>query len=229
MTMVAETRKADGAARAAERARIRPLIEGRTSIPKENIARTLEEVALPHLDAAYNLARWLTGNPKHAEDVVREGYLSARRLFAGFRSGDGRTWLLTIVRDTCHAWLEQNRPLTISEACDDNNSEVQDSSLDSHASLLQDTNRQLFTQALEDLPIPLRELLILRELEDLSYKQIADVTGLPVDTVMSRLSRARERLRQSLVFLVNRTLRQEKKVNSTINILAKLDGASPTQ
>ena len=180
-------------------------------MPKENIARTFEDAALPHLNAAYNLARWLTGNAKDAEDVVQQAYQRAQRLFAGLRGGDGRIWLLTIVRATCCARLKQKGPLTVS-MIDENNSAVQDSSLEPQAPLLPDANRQLFTKALEELPTAFRELVVLRELEVLSYKQIAEVAGLPLDTVISSLSTARERLRQSLAVLARSTLQQETRV-----------------
>ena len=129
----------------------------------------------------------------------------------GLSGGDGRIWLLVIVRDTCCARLKQNGPPKISMAFDENNTEVQDSSLNPHASLLADANRQLLTQALEELPIPFRELVVLRELEGLSYKQIADITGLPLDGVTSNLSRARQRLRHSLSVVVNNTLPKENR------------------
>jgi RNA polymerase sigma-70 factor, ECF subfamily len=180
-------------------------------MPKENIARTFEDAALPHIDAAYNLARWLTGNAKDAEDVVQQAYQRARRLFAGLRGRDGRIWLLTIVRATCCARFKQKGPLTVSMV-DENNSAVQDSSLNPQAPLIPDPNRQLFTKALEELPAAFRELVVLRELEALSYKQIAEVTGLPLEMVLSSLSKAREQLRQSLAGLAGSTLRQETRV-----------------
>jgi RNA polymerase sigma-70 factor (ECF subfamily) len=212
MTKLAEASKADRPASAGERARARTLIEGGTYMPKQNITRTLEGDVLPHLDAAYNLARWLTRNAQDAEDVVQEACLRARRCFAGFRGGNGRTWLLTIVRGTCYSWLKQNRPLKTAMASEENNWEAQNSSLNPEASPFRDANRQQFTQALEGLPIQFRELLVLREMEDLSYKQIADVTDLPLATVMLNISGARERLRQSLAVVANSTLRQEQRV-----------------
>jgi RNA polymerase sigma-70 factor, ECF subfamily len=187
-------------------------------MPKQNIARTFEDAVLPHLDAAYNLARWLTGNVKDAEDVVQEAYQRAQRLFAGLCGGDGRIWLLTIVRDTCCARLKQNGPLEISMAFDENNAEEQDSSMNPHASLLPDANRQLLTQALGELPVRFRELVVLCELEDLSNKQIADVTGLPLDAVISNLTRARKRLRQSLRVVVNNTLPKENRAIEQVQL-----------
>jgi RNA polymerase sigma-70 factor (ECF subfamily) len=212
MITAAQISKAGGSGSAAENARITPeLTERRLLTPEENIAPTFEDAVLPHLDAAYNLARWLTRNTQDAEDVVQEASLRALRFFAGFRGGDVRAWLLTIVRNTCYTWLKQNRPLTTAAEFDENNYEVQNSSVDPEALLFQDADRQLLTRALEELPLKFREVLVLRELEDLSYKQIAEVTGLPVGTVMSSLSRARERLRQSLTALANNVPRQEKR------------------
>jgi len=176
-------------------------------MPKENIARTLEEAVLPHLDAAYNLARWLTRSAQGAEDVVQEACLRARQCFPGLCGGDGRSWLLTIVRDMCYSWLKQDRPLKTAVAPDERSWDVQNSSLSPEASPLLDA-RQQFTQALEELPIQFRELVVLREMEELSYKQIADVTDLPLATVMSNISDAREQLRQYLVTIANNTLRQ---------------------
>jgi len=128
------------------------------------------------------------------------------------RAGDSRTWLLTIVRDTCHTWLKQNRKLKTGVAFDENGSRAQDGFPNTPASRVRGANRQPFTQALEELPIPFREVLVLRELENLSYNQIADVTGVSLDAVISTLSRARERLRQALTILVDNTLRQEDRV-----------------
>jgi RNA polymerase sigma-70 factor (ECF subfamily) len=187
-------------------------------MPKEYIARTFEDVALPHLDAAYNLARWLTGNAKDAEDVVQEAYQRAQRVFAGLRGGDGRIWLLTIVRATCCARLKQNVPLTMSVVFDENNCEAQDNSLNAQASLLPDADRQLLTQALDELPTLFRELVVLRELESLSYKQIADITGLSLDAVMSILSRARKRLRQSLSVVTSNALPKENGVVEQVQV-----------
>jgi RNA polymerase sigma-70 factor (ECF subfamily) len=170
-----------------------------------NTARRFEAMAAPHLDAAYNLARWLTHNPTDADDVVQEAYLRAFRYFEGFRGGDGRAWLLAIVRNSCYSWLRRNRPEQAAMEYDDEIASLQRMSdpaeLAMHASdpeqlLLRADNQQQLEAALRQLPAEQREVLVLRELEDLSYKEIAGITELPIGTVMSRLSRARLNLRR---------------------------------
>jgi RNA polymerase sigma factor (sigma-70 family) len=158
-----------------------------------------EQVILPHLDSAYNLARWLTGNDHDAEDVVQDAYLRAVKFFEGFRGGDARPWLLTIVRHACCDWLQRNRsqqPLTVFD--EELHSDGGDS-LDPAQLLLRQQDCEMLRQALGELPVEFREVLVLRELEGLSYKEIGAVTNLPPGTVMSRLARARERLRHCLV------------------------------
>ena len=157
-----------------------------------------EEMALPHMEAAYNLARWLTGNDHDAEDVVQESYLRALKFFAGFRGENGRPWLLTIVRNTCYTWLRQNR---MGELTTDIEEEVQladTTSVDPEAILLAAARAESVQRALQELPIEFREIVILRELEGLSYKEIAEIAAIPVGTVMSRLARARSRLQKLL-------------------------------
>jgi len=158
-----------------------------------------EQAALPHLDAAYNLARWLTRNDHDAQDVVQEAYLRALKFFSGFRGGDGRAWLLTIVRHTSYDWLRQNRRYEPLTDLDEDPRDVESDALDPEALLLRAADNQLLRQAIEELPVEFREAVILRELEGLSYKEIADIAGLPLGTVMSRLARARRRLKQYLV------------------------------
>lgn len=166
---------------------------------RKKIAR-FEQVVLPHLDAAYNLARWLTRSDHDAEDIVQEAYMRAFRFFDGFRGGDSRSWLLTIVRNTCYTWLRQNRAHEITTAFDEEiHSAVGDDASNAETALLQSADNQLVRQALDDLTVEFREVLILRELEGLSYKEIACIADLPVGTVMSRLARARKQLEQSLV------------------------------
>jgi RNA polymerase sigma-70 factor (ECF subfamily) len=172
----AQTIKASGAA---QKAKIMlESTEPRILTPEEHVTVTFEDAVLPHLDAAYNLVRWLTRNAQDAEDVVQEACLRALRSFAKFRGGDIRTWLLTIVRNTCYTWLKQNRPLTTALEFDENIHEAQSNSVNAEGLLLQDADRQLLKQALEQLPLQFREVLVLRELEDLSYKQIAEQPAL---------------------------------------------------
>ena len=158
-----------------------------------------EQVLMPHLDAAYNLARWLTRNDTDAEDVVQEAYLRAFRFFDGFRGGNARAWLLKIVRNTCFTWLRQNRAQEPATEFDEEFHSEESDSASPEKLMLQNADNQLVRQALEELPVEFRETLILRELDGLSYKEIADVTGISIGTVMSRLSRARQRLEKVLV------------------------------
>jgi RNA polymerase sigma-70 factor, ECF subfamily len=153
-----------------------------------------EETILPHLDAAYNLARWLVRNGTDAEDLVQEACLRAWRSFAGFRGGDGRSWLLTIVRNTCFTWLRENRRQGLAvEFNEDLHSE--DVEVPEAERLLAETSsRETLEKALQELPVEFREAIVLRELEGLSYKEISEIASVPVGTVMSRLARARERL-----------------------------------
>jgi RNA polymerase sigma-70 factor, ECF subfamily len=157
-----------------------------------------EQTVLPHLDAAYNLARWLIRSPADAEDVVQEACLRALRFFDGFRGGDSRAWLLKIVRNTCYSWVKKNRPTELSDEFDEavHSSEVVGE--DAEAELVSRAEIERVRTALETLPVAFREVLVLREIEELSYKEISDVTGVPMGTVMSSLSRARQRLREEL-------------------------------
>ena len=163
-----------------------------------------EQDVLPHLDAAYNLARWLMHNDQDAQDVVQESYLRAFRFFSGFHGGDARAWLMKIVRNTCYTWLHANRPLQGASEFDENVSPPDYHAPNPEDLLLQNDSGNLLHQALENLPASLREVLVLREIEGMSYREIADITGVPLGTVMSSLSRARARLRQTLTTVTNR-------------------------
>jgi RNA polymerase sigma-70 factor, ECF subfamily len=173
-----------------------------------------ENSVLPHLDAAYNLARWLTRNGQDAEDAVQEACLRAFRFFGSFRGGDARNWLLKIVRNTCYTQLQKNRPQELATFDEEIHSE-DDGSMNPETLLLRSADSQLLRQALEELPVNFREVLVLRELEGLSYREIAEVSNIPQGTVMSSLSRARERLRQSLTSLLSQDAAREAASAST--------------
>jgi RNA polymerase sigma-70 factor, ECF subfamily len=155
-----------------------------------------EEVVLPHLNAAYNLARWLTRNDADAEDVVQEACMRAFRFFDGFRGGDGRAWFITIVRNSCYSWLQHNRVGELTAEFDEEKHSVD--SGNPEGLLFERADRELLRQALENLPAEFREVIVLRELEGLSYKEIAGIANIPLGTVMSRLARARRRLHACL-------------------------------
>jgi RNA polymerase sigma factor (sigma-70 family) len=162
-----------------------------------------EQAVLPHLGAAYNLARWLTRAEHDAEDIVQEAYLRALKSFSGFHGADGRAWLLAIVRNACYTWLKQKRVREPATVFDETVHSVQSADTPI-AVLLQKENKQVIREAVEELPVDLREVIVLRELEGMSYKEIAAVAAIPMGTVMSRLARARGRLQSLLVEFANR-------------------------
>ena len=155
-----------------------------------------EQLVLPHLDAAYNLARWLAGNDHDAEDIVQDACVRAFRFGGGFRGGNSRAWLLTIVRNTACSWLRKNRPQAAVPLGEDELAEIEDSG--GSATAFDKADAGVVRAALEALPLEFREALVLRELEGLSYKEIAEVADVPVGTVMSRLARARRELQNFL-------------------------------
>jgi len=157
-----------------------------------------EQIIVPHLDAAYNLARWLTRNDQDAEDIVQEASLRAFRFFAGFHGGDSRAWLLTIVRHTCYTWLQRHRSDRLAMPLDDEQHALACDAADPEVLVLHQIDQTALRQAIEALPVEFREVIVLRELEELSYKQIAGIADIPVGTVMSRLARARKRLVRDL-------------------------------
>ncbi len=145
---------------------------------------------LPHLNAAHNLARWLTGNPGDAEDVVQEAYLRAFRFFDGFHGGDGRAWLLAVVRNTCHTWMGR-KPASV-EFDERAHGGSGDDTVE--ARLVNDSRIEALRKCVEGLPEEYREMVVMRELEEMSYREISEVAAIPVGTVMSRLSRGRAKL-----------------------------------
>ena len=158
---------------------------------------------MAHLDAAYNLARWLARDERDAEDVVQEACLRAFRFYPGFHGGNARAWLLAIVRNTYYTWLEKNRAQMLNVEFTDDTVAAVDydmaTTADSVERLLQENDtRQLVHRALEKIPAEFREVIVLRELEDLSYREIAQIADIPLGTVMSRLSRARKLMLQAL-------------------------------
>ena len=151
-----------------------------------------EQIMLPHLDAAYNLARWLTRNPQDAQDVVQESYLRALRFFDSFLGGDGRAWLLAIVRNTCRTLHQRERGAL--EVPFDETVHHAGEAVNAEAGLERDAAYAGLRNCLQALPVEYREVLVMREMEEMAYKEISYAAGLPVGTVMSRLSRARRRL-----------------------------------
>jgi len=159
-----------------------------------------EETIMPHLNAAYNLARWLTRNSDDAEDLVQEACLRAFRSFETFRGRDsnaGRAWLLTVVRNTCHTWLRGKGGEHVTEF-DERIHSAPEASANAESFLLNQAALASLNHCLEALPVEFREAIILRELEELPYKEISDIVRVPVGTVMSRLARGRKRLQDCL-------------------------------
>src|SRR4051812_32690510 len=165
--------------------------------PKEELL-SFEEAMLPHLDAAHNLAKWLLRNEEDAQDVVQEAYLRAFRSFGGFHGTNGRAWLLTIVRNTSYTLLKKAHAVDLTTTFDETIHATEHESLSPAALLERIEETQLIKEAIEGLPAEFREILTLRHQEGLSYKEIADITQIPSGTVMSRLARARAKLRECL-------------------------------
>src|SRR5512132_561317 len=163
-------------------------------------ATRFQQMALPHLNAAHNLARWLTKNDFDAEDIVQEAYLRAFKYFHTFSGNNARAWLLSIVRHACYDWLREKRMLVTTPLGDDAELERiveaaasadQQVAANPETTLLHRRDVELLNRLIEELPPDYRLMLILREMEDLSYREIAEVAGVPIGTVMSRLARAR--------------------------------------
>lgn len=160
---------------------------------------SFEQAMLPHLDAAYNLARWLVRNEQDAQDVVQEAYLRAFKSFGGFRGSNGRPWLLTIVRNTSYTLLKKNRSVDLTTTFDEE-THASGPELASPATILEHAeNAELIKNAMNELSPDFREILTLRHQEDLSYQDIGDILKIPTGTVMSRLARARAKLKECLL------------------------------
>ena len=157
-----------------------------------------EQVFLPHLDAAYNLARWLLRNDQDAEDAVQEAYMRAYKAFARFRGGDGKAWFMTILRNVCYTMIDKLRKHETPEPFDEEIHQAGGES-ERQEAFRQKANAESLHDALEKLPDEFREIIVLHDLEGLAYKEIAAVVGIPIGTVMSRLARARGRLRAEIL------------------------------
>jgi RNA polymerase sigma-70 factor, ECF subfamily len=162
-----------------------------------------EQIIIPHLNSAYNLARWLTGNEHDAEDVVQEAYLRAFRFFDGFKGGDGKGWLLAVVRNTCRTWVRKQKGDLPRVVFDEQIHAGDHGEASAEAELVERAKLGSLRECLEALPADYRGVIVMREMEEMSYKEIADVAGLPLGTVMSRLSRARSRLQECLTAKMN--------------------------
>jgi RNA polymerase sigma factor (sigma-70 family) len=157
-------------------------------------------VVMPYIDEAYRLARWLTANGTDAEDVVQDASLRAFRAIRSYAGGNPRAWLLSIVRNTAYSWLRKNRSATIVSVDDLETVETEHGTSDENrddtpeASLIAKVDAEQLRLAIANLPAPFRETLVLRDIEGLDYREIAEATEVPIGTVMSRLARARRRL-----------------------------------
>jgi len=172
--------------------------------PKEEGAAQEQELAsfeglmLPHLNAAQNLAKWLLRNEQDAQDVVQEAYLRAFKSFSGFHGSNGRAWLLTIVRNTAYTLLKKNRAVDLTTTFDEEIHVAGHESVSPAAILEHSEDAELIKEAMDELPAEFREILALRHQEGLSYKEIAEIAQIPPGTVMSRLARARGKLKEYL-------------------------------
>jgi len=170
-----------------------------------SVPSPFEQAMLPHLDAAYNLARWLLRHDHDAEDAVQDAFLRAYRAFDRFHGGDGRAWLLTIVRNVCYSRLRQIRAAPPPAEFDDDSHGAMAASAELNAVAWRETRGELLREALDRLAPEFREVLVLHELEGLAYREIAVVAAIPLGTVMSRLARARQKLSAELLALAGKT------------------------
>jgi RNA polymerase sigma factor (sigma-70 family) len=165
---------------------------------QEHELASFEETMLPHMDAAHNLARWLLRNEEDAQDVVQEAYLRAFKSFSGFHGSNGRAWLLTIVRNTSYTLLKKNRAVDLTTPFDEEIHVSGHESVSPATILEQSEDAELIRGAMDELPVEFREILTLRHQEGLSYKEIGEIVKIPIGTVMSRLARARAKLKEYL-------------------------------
>ncbi len=170
----------------------------RTSVQAQDKLTRFEQCMMPHMNGAYSLARWLTGNHEEAEDVVQEAYLHAFKSFDAYRGGNSRSWLFRIVRNAFYDSLRHKQHQRLAPLPEGRTEDVTDPSPSPDVGLLQKADAELLNQAIAALPVEYREVFVMRDLEDCSYKEIADVAGVPLGTVMSRLARAREQVRKYL-------------------------------
>ena len=177
--------------------------EGRA---KNEDLTSFETLMLPHLDAAHNLARWLLRNEQDAQDVVQEAYLRAFKSFGGFHGSNGRAWLLTIVRNTSYTLLKKNQTVDLTTTFDEELHASSHESVSPETILERSEDAALITEAMDELPAEFREILTLRHQEGLSYKEIADVAQIPPGTVMSRLARARAKLKEYLAARIGKEI-----------------------
>jgi len=175
-----------------------PLKNEEQGAAQEQELASFEALMLPHLDAAQNLAKWLLRNEQDAQDVVQEAYLRALKSFGGFHGSNGRAWLLTIVRNTSYTLMKKNRAVDLTTTFDEERHATDYESANPAALLEQTEDAELVREAMDHLPAEFREILVLRHLEGLSYKEIADTAQIPPGTVMSRLARARGKLKEYL-------------------------------
>src|SRR6266699_1004375 len=171
---------------------------------QEHELASFEETMLPHMDAAHNLARWLLHNEQDAQDVVQEAYLRAFKSFGGFHGSIGRAWLLTIVRNTSYTLLKKNHAVDLTTPFDEEIHATAQESVSPETILERSEDAALIREAMDELPAEFREILTLRHQEDLSYKEIADIAQIPPGTVMSRLARARVKLKERLAARIDK-------------------------
>ena len=175
-------------------------------MPESSQRVRFEQLILPYLDAAYNLARWLTRNDQDAQDVVQEAYLRAFKSFQGFRGGDSRSWILAIVRNTCYTWLHKQQVNELNVPFQEELHDIECACSNPEDLYIRQVEQEKLIEALNSLSLEYREIIVLRELEELSYKEISTIVHIPMGTVMSRLARARK---QFQCFLTEQMSKEE--------------------